>query len=281
LRVLSDSEFAVLRSLANHQLLTAEQVCRLFFSYPGSLRYAQDMLKRLCEGDHLLLRSYVPKPNPGGRARYIWRLSQSGRRLLAGHGVDVRSRFRPSEWVQSRAALEHTIACTDFAITGLKLCQTESRLQLTVRPEWQLKAKPVRVREGNRDVAVIPDSVLTFNTNDGRRLTVVYEQDLGSEHRAKLSTKWHRLIAFARGPYQALGAQVITIAMLTPNEGRARQALSWLEQALREDQAEDLAAVFRVAGANPTTTPPHTLFLTPLWHVPLHQQQVALLEGLL
>ncbi|HLZ25389.1 MAG TPA: replication-relaxation family protein [Ktedonobacterales bacterium] len=282
LRVLSDTEVAILEAVALYALMSADQVCRLFFSYPGSLRYAQDTLKRLYEQDGLLLRSFVPKTTIGGRARYTWRLSTAGRRFLNARGIPVRERFRPSEQPEDRRFLEHTLACTDFLISAALLCRQEPHLSVTVRPEWQLKAKPVRVPDGasDRTVAVIPDGYLDFRNDTGQRLCLALEWDTGAEHRGKLVPKLRHLLAFARGPYQAYGAQLITIALLTPIEPRAAQITTWLEQVLREAQAEDLADAFRVAAGSPTATPPAQLFGAPCWTVPLHRRQVALLEGL-
>lgn len=284
---LSGRDDALLRAVDTYTYLTAEQVCRLYYS-PGSLEYVRRQLKRLAEDDYLQ-RLRLPATGPGNQP-FVYRLARHGFAYLAAAGVAIPSRFRPAEhWEHSALFLRHTLAVNEVLIAGVRLEEEVADVRLLeMRHEHALKRAPMRVTLADgagmstaalTGATLAPDGWLDYALPRGR-MSVLLELDRGTEGREALQRKLRALLACARGPYKAyFGSGSLNVALATTSgERRAQALLDWCEHVLRASGSQDLAAVFLVTALRSGPLDARQTFLAPIWRQPFGRQLVSLLR---
>src|SRR3954451_9122961 len=86
--LLSSAAEQVLCAFATYPMLSAHQVCRLYYA-KGSQRRAESLLKHLADNKYLLR---LPHSLP-----FVYALATRGRQYLTRRKLPVRHRFRPSD----------------------------------------------------------------------------------------------------------------------------------------------------------------------------------------
>lgn len=265
--LLSKRDQDILEALNIYPFMTALQLSRLVFQGESSLSYCRERLKELYHA-HLVDRLYLPRA-PHGSPLTIY----------------TPKRRNPTQ--RSLYFLEHSLSIIDFMLAVCSLSQTE-HLQLSkVILEGELRKHPVKVNDGKREVAVIPDCYLklilhTKAPNQSYELAWCLELDRASMPSQAFRKKISRYLAFAQGPYQkAYGTTAITVVIIT-TAGKKR--LTSLTQAVEHELIKlgqtSQADLFRLASADPAQENPKDLFEKPRFHIPFRKEPVSLIPEL-
>src|SRR5688500_5515493 len=104
----------IILALARYHYLMAEQVCRLLYSYPSSLREVRRLCAALVSpGEYAEYRRYALEGDHGSQR--VYRLARKGRQYAKQHDVAIPGHYRPSEW-PGHIFFRHFVPLTDFLI---------------------------------------------------------------------------------------------------------------------------------------------------------------------
>jgi hypothetical protein len=182
---LKPADEQILRWLLRYHYLSSRQLCRLGFS-AGSLTYVQTKLKRLSEAG-FCQRILVPKRSAHGSAPSVYTLARRGLNHLRAIGLEVPSRFHPSEKRDlSYLFLEHTLRLNDVLISLDALCRGLPHYRLVaLRHDYELRRSPVRVRRPDGgSAAVIPDAWLDLRIDEKYQVCLAVELDRAPRNNA-------------------------------------------------------------------------------------------------
>jgi hypothetical protein len=167
--------------------------------------------------------------------------------------------------------MTHRLAAIDVLIAAAGLCRDGAASCPRLLPERALRQQPVRVRVGDRLVAVIPDGWFQLRVAGGPAYLIALELDRGSEDQSAWRRKVAGYAAWVQGPYQqAFATDNLTIAVVTPTRERRDQLRHWTHVQLARQDAVHLAELFLLTAVSPVTTSPHRFFFDRLWYLP-HQ----------
>jgi hypothetical protein len=279
---LRPADFLILSWLNRFHYLSSQQLCRLGYSQ-GSLTYVQTRLKRLTDAGYCQ-RIWLPKRAPHGSAPAIYTLARRGLNFLRTHGVEVATRFHPSEQRGlSYLFLTHSLEINDFLIAAEILCRYLPAYRLAnLLHERDLKRRPVHVKDGSgKRAAVIPDAWLDLRIGGRFQVCLALELDRGTEEQKHWRRKVSHLLAYAGGPYQdAFGTTSLTIAVLTTaGEKRMLELIRWTEAELEAQGEASQGDLFLFTGLNPAGAMPEEIFLARRWLKPFTREPLALLEA--
>ena len=242
--------------------LTAAQLCRLVFGSESALSYCRDRLKKLWHA-RLLERVYL-------------------RRSVYGSPLAVYTLKHRNAVERSFLFLEHTLEIANFAIAVRSYCESDGVELSQLLLEGSLRRQPVRVRDGSRDVAVIPDAyVRLLLRRDGRayELGWAVEIDRATVPGRAFRRKVRRLLAYAEGPYQAWAqSSALTIVVITTGgEKRLEMLTRAVEEELLANGAADQGDLFRLASAHLEAIDPVALVRDRRFRIPFMVGLVPLL----
>ena len=153
--------------------------------------------------------------------------------------------------------MTHTLATIDVLIAAEVLCRTHSVTMPRLLTERELRARPTRVSlaatNGTpaRSVAVVPDAWFELAVGTRRPVAIAVELDRDTEDQKRWRTKVAALAAWAVGPYrQAFAAETLTIAVVTPDEGRQDTLRGWTRQELARIGQQALTEIFLFTGSS-------------------------------
>jgi len=275
------SDDAILRDLLRFHYLSNRQVCLLHYS-PRSLTYVQTKLKRLTDARYCQ-RIWLPRPSARGSAPSVYTLARKGLNYLREQGLDVPSRYHPSEQREhSYLFLSHTLAVNDVLISAELFCRHEPRFELAATVhERELKRSPARVEdESGASITVIPDAWLDLRIDGEFRVCLVLELDRGTEEQKAWRRKVRGLVAYANGPYQeAFGTRSLTIAVVTTSGVRRLiDLVRWTERELVELKHQQQSDLFMFTAVTPDAIVPSALFLGQVWYQPCASDAIALVD---
>lgn len=289
--LLTPADDAVLCAVHDFSLLTSVQVCKLLYTYPGSLAYAQKRLKRLADANYLQM-VYLPKLSRAGSSPSLYGLTRRGQRHLAELGVAIPGRARPSRVREyTHLFLHHLKASNDIMIAARMLARASPHIAIARQlTEQQLKHQPASLDDGRGGrIAIIPDGYLDCHvtTTGGRyQACFAWEIDRATEHAPAWKHKVAGLVRFANGPYQAqFDTDVLTVCVVAvptktmPVQQRLRQLATWTEEQLDDLGERATADLFRFAAFDPEAEAPAAIFFAKRWAVPHRAGLVALLPG--
>lgn len=256
----------ILEALMTYGFLTALQLCRLLTGSKSPLSYFRDRLKKLWHA-HLVDRLFLPRA-PHGSPLTVYTLK------------------RRNPTYRSLYFLEHHLATMDFLLAVRALTQNNNVEVSQVTLEGQLRKNPVKVKEGTREVAVIPDcylKLLLHSAGQSYELAWCVEIDRGTQSSSTaFRRKAARYLAFAQGPYQeAYGTTAITIVIITTaGQKRLDNLTRALEDELLHLEQLGQADLFRLTSADLAHERPEKLFKEPRFRVPFSAERVPLIGGL-
>lgn len=263
-------EHAIIRSVWQLQMLTADQVARLYFA-PTSIEYVRRRLKALTEAGYLT-RKVIPRAAQHGSSPFLYLLGRRGVAYLRQVGEDLA--YYPSEHDPHYLFIYHTMAVNDILIAASLLRSVQIR---ELRTEWQLKKMPLRVESGDERITIIPDAWIDFGEG---RAKVALELDRGTEEGKKWRRKVRGYVQAVKGTYQEVyGTTGLTIAVVaTSGHGRARGLRRFTEDELREQESPH-GHLFLFTDLPDCPPAPEELFHTPRWFEPFTDTPVPLLRG--
>ena len=230
---------AILQSLLRYRYLSAQQICRLLYSFPGSLTYAQTTLKRLTDSGYVQ-RLFVPRFGRYGSSPCAYRLARKGINHLRDQGLETPVRYRPSDGrTLSYLFLRHSLDVASVLMLGELLARQCPPLVLeTLLHDEDFKRDPIRVKDPARgeQLTVVPDGYWDFRINGSQQVCVALELDRGSEASQAWRRKIRGWVAAAQGPYQErLQTSSLTVVVVaTPGEKRVLELKRWTEAELDE-----------------------------------------------
>src|SRR5918911_561657 len=205
----------ILEALGRYQVLTAKQVCRLFFG--KSLTYVQSQVMPRLTAAGLVQALHFKKTMRYGSFPIIYTLTPAGWREIG----TTPPRFKRTE--QHPSHLLHTLAVTDVCIGATLLDRRYPQVSLVeLEHEWDFKRNPFTIGDGS----VAPDGLLRFQVA-GELIDVLLELDRQTETRAQWQAKIKPLLAMCQGPFQELydTSDAPTIAVLTTGGAERRTHL--------------------------------------------------------
>ena len=284
--VIGQTEHKLLTALLFYHLLTAEQLCRLYFAR-GSLTYVQTLLKRLADAGYV--HRIVRKTTRYGSAPLVYTLARKGLRYLEQAGVEVPTRHNPSELRQlSDLHVQHTLALNDLLIAlsfvpVLKPHVTIARLL----HERQLRRQPVYVKlpDGRRR-GIVADAWadLRLRSPSGaiEQLCLAVELDRSTTfQREWRSNKVQGYLACSQGDayakrFETTSLNVIVVATEGPQ--RVESLVRWTEAQLTEQGAQDLADLFWFTHMTEPPSDPAAFFCEARWRQPFRKEVLPLLD---
>jgi hypothetical protein len=288
------SDKALLQAIMRYQCMTAMQLTKLLYSQT-SLTWIQAKLKALHAGGYLQ-RDRIPSRLVKGSPPLYYALARPGLGFLAQQGVAVAPGVRAYQVHEySYLFLAHLLAVNEVLIAAELVCKHQPALRLArILHDSELKRRPVYLVDGaGKKRAVIPDGFLDFEVHasaGGYRAPICLEVDRGTERQQDFRRKIRALIAFSRGPYEAVfGRTALTICVIASgNPARMQSLLAWTRAELAELRVSDAEAdIFRFGdfalnwnlpeAERPT---PAQLFLEPRWYRAEDSKPVALFPGL-
>jgi Replication-relaxation len=284
----------LLQAIYRFHLLKPEQLTRRYYSQ-GSLTFVKARLKLLTDHGYLEANQ---QPTTRGRSPFFYTLASKGIKYLKEAGFEVNRYYRPSRKVEYLPFLLHTFTVNDVLIAAELLAEGHSQLALAeAQHELVLKQDPCKVPverersagDGNRlakYISIVPDGWLDFRYVRGtgtqeRRMCIWLEVDRGTVGMKAFKEKASAILTFYKsGAYQRrFGTNSLRVAFATTDGmTRVMQMRTWLCDVLAKQREKPGAAERFVCTALPNDIDPHTLFLTPVWHIPLdNTPQVSLL----
>lgn len=201
-----DRDVEILLAVAKMRLLRTSDVCRLFFSAPGT---AQKRLRKLFDAG--LLRAIVPDLASENR----FALTRLGHDFLQGAlGSDSVPAFRPAPRIDRRGA-EHLDMLNRYRIA---LATSAPSLGAELRrfvPEWDLRARDVHA-------PLVPDAVVELVIHGRQVVTFALEIDTGTEPPGTVKKKLERYDAAAiqKRPVFGFCLTYVLIVASTARRGR-------------------------------------------------------------
>lgn len=283
--IITEVYFKLLVGIARYHLVTAAQLCRLYYSR-GTITTVKTRLKRLVDEGYILA---LNMPTSRGNAAHVYMLARRGIYALIDMGYDNAS-FRPSterEKEKNYLYLYHCLETNDFLIAAAKLGETPPLCSLIeMRHDRELKRTPfvVSVDAQGKDekITIIPDGFLVFGSPNGD-LHVWLELDRGTVEAKNFRKKVRAIVTFVHGgEYEkAFGTNDLTIAIATTaGEIRAGHLLKWIELELTSLGKAGYAGIFFVACVPSHTeepVEPSKLFLERFWSCPFASGRFPLL----
>jgi hypothetical protein len=273
----------ILRSLAVFDYLTAEQVTRLCYS-KGSRTYAHAAMKALVDNELA-----VAIGGRGIQLPLIYTLTGKGRHYASLLGAAKGKRVRPSEEAEKGRNpyfLKHTIAVTDVLIAAKLLSEDVSAIRLPrFYTERELKRK-IYVTLSGKSCCLEPDAGLLFRITETWHEEEqtwedffhieVYRTHLRQE---RFKHKMHTYAAYAASPLHKnlFHTPALAIAIFCADDQLAETLKQWTEEVLQEGQQRELGERFFFTSADPATTSPEELYLSPVWEQPFSTTKTPLL----
>lgn len=253
---------AVLRALLRYHYLSARQLCRLLYSFPGSLTYAQTVLQRLVAG-HFILPLPIPRFGRSGSSPFVYRLAGRGIIALKTRGFDVPlHRTGSGSQGLSYLFLNHHLAVASVLLLGELLAKRISwvKLQRLLHDE-DFQRKPILINGPNGTVVrVVPDGYWDFSIR-GSQYCLALELDRATEASQAWRRKIRGWLAATEGPYQdRMGTHSLTVVVITTGGAvRVGELLRWTEAELGAD-VERRSDLFRFASMPDEATAPEDFF---------------------
>lgn len=283
---LSGIDDRFLQAIYRYHMLKPEQLTRRYYS-KGSLTFVKARLKRLVDAGYLDANE---QPTTRGRSPFYYTLAGKGMKYLKEIGIEMNRYYRPSRRVEYLPFLLHTFSVNDVLIAAELLAEDMPQLTLAeVQHELVLKQEPCKVplrrerpgRDGNASgqyVTIVPDGWLDFRYDRGsegaeRRMCLWLEVDRGTVGKKEFKTKAAAIFTFYQsGAYnKRFGTQSLRVAFATTDGvTRVKQMRAWLRDALANELEKPGMAERFVCAALPDEIDPRSLFLEPIWYVPLN-----------
>lgn len=262
----------MLKILRCYYYLTSAQITRVHYA-EKSLSHVQEIVKRLYE-ERYLERAALPVFGKGTGA-FVYSLNEPGIKRLRELGYEVPGRFA------AQGDLRHTVAVNDFLI-GLELGARQYRYEITEmihERDFKRDHDWVENRRGEK-LSIIPDGWVDLRNRNGLRECLAIEVDRGTERKPQWREKVEAYLAWERKGYQKrFGTDRLTVVTVTVEQGedkgaRARQVLSYIEDALMSFGAQERRGMFLVA---PLAFDLNQLVNERFYAMPFHPRLVALL----
>jgi hypothetical protein len=278
----------LLVAISRYHLVTASQLCRLYYS-PGTLTTVKTRLRKLeQEGYVLTLRM----PTSRGNAPFVYTLANKGLKIMEAAGQEANLSYRPGterDKEKNYLYLWHTLETNNFLIDAALLQEANPLYPLLeTRHDRDLRRSPfyVAVDKGGRveKVTIIPDGFLVFGSPTGE-LHLWVELDRGTIAINNFRRKVRGIVTFLdSGEYEKVfHTSELTIAIpTTAGEKRAEHVIKWIEAELTAMGKSAYAGIFFVAAVPALTEPPWTpeqLFLSESWSCPFQRGRFRLLGG--
>lgn len=274
---LSPQDVRILQALSRYHILSAEQVCRLFYR-AGSKTYVQTKLKHFTDMG-LCQRLFLPRMARSGSSPFCYTLGRQGLNYLRSEGIEVDHRYRPCEKRENGFLfLSHTLAINDVLISAELLERRVDGIRVeTMLHERVLKREPTCVQDGDGKTVVIPDGWVDLRIAGVQQICLALEVDMGSEEQKKFRRKVRALVAWANGPYEErFGTTSLTITVVAkPGVKRQLELLRWTETELVAQGQECYADMFRFIDGSAESVEPEEFFLSPCWLRPFDGQPYA------
>jgi len=233
--VMTERDKRILHAVHEYRMLTREQIERLLFAP----EFGQDHFTKTSKVRHRLKVLYQNKylervPLPVGNATWAWqpvyRLARSGAELVASDlGVNSKDLiyWGKGDDKDRRAThatplfLNHTLCINDVRIAFQLAAQHYGYRVETWLDDVHLKSQErkdhvaVRDEEGNKMVAVIPDSYFVLNLGN-RRAPFFLEVDRATMSNSRWGTRIHAYLAYVRSGkyterYQMRALRILTV----------------------------------------------------------------------
>lgn len=259
---LSPRDRELLAALDRFWFLTTAQLCQLVFGGLRSLSYCRDRLKRLYHA-HLVDRLFLAQ-------------------VSHGSPLVIYARKRRHSTERSFWFLAHAVAVIDFLLAVVDLCQCGDLVLHQLVLEHELRRTPVCVREGDREVPLIPDCYIRLLLWGAYELGWCVEIDRGTESSRAFRRKVGRYVSFAAGPYQtAFGTTALTVVIVTTaGAHRLAHLIAAVEDELEAAACADQADLFRLTSADLEREATAAIFRVPRFWIPFASDPVALIpEG--
>ena len=274
-----------LQAIYRYHMLKPEQLTRRYYSR-GSLTFVKARLKQLTDHGYLAANE---QPTTRGRSPFFYTLAGKGIRYLKEAGFEVNRYYRPGRKVEYLPFLLHTFSVNDVLIAAELLVEDQPQFTLAeMQHELTLKQDPCKVpmrRDGygsageapTQHVTIVPDGWLDFRYDRGgeraeRRMCFWLEVDRGTVGKKEFKSKATAILAFYQsGAYsRRFGTSSLRVAFAT-TDGilRVNQMRAWLRDALGKELAKPGMAERFVCTALPDEIDPRTLFLAPVWYIPI------------
>lgn len=258
-------------------LITAEQLCRLYYS-PGSLTTIKARLKTLADNGYVLADK-IPSKKPN--SPYYYTLATGGISYLKKEGHAIPPSMRASkEQDKQPTHIQHTIELNDVVIAATLLGQQSDIYWL----ESFIHERELKQPRYKYDV--VPDAFLEFRmrleTGRQRRLAVLLEHDCATEHINAFKPRIRGYIKMLKSEAHRdlYGVGIVTIAFTTYKGGSHLDKLvRWTKEELTESRClQAYGGAFYFANLAPAPDP-KTLWLEPVWKTPLSNEPLSLLAG--
>jgi hypothetical protein len=208
-----DLEQDILTAFTHFHYLTLDQLTTLLGKKEGNKNYLRKKLNDMIE-DSVLDVTQLPRMT-GGKPLQIYFAASSGEK--------------------KHLFLEHTLDCNAVLIAGFQLPTIEPSLTL-------VDLKHERILKAALSSSVIPDGLLSYQTQAGEMISIALEIDRNTENRERIEQKltgYHLCM-------KSMNLQTLTIAFLVTT-GDAKR-VSALRELARETIGEsDLASLFLFA----------------------------------
>ncbi len=186
-------------------------------------------------------------------------------RVSGGKPLQVYSAVGAGE--RKQLFLEHSLDCTQALLAGFHVPQIEPSLTLiSLKDERTVKAM-------QPSSSIIPDGLVTYQTQVGECIHIALEIDRNTENRERIEQKYTGYPAYIK----SVGLDALTIAFVV-TAGDRKRVSSLMEQALETIGDTDLASLFLFAAVPVDTISPR-LFLDPVF-TGLDNSTQALIEKL-
>jgi len=298
----------ILAALYAYHFLTVEQVTRLFYSR-GSLTTARSLLHTLAMEKYILFL-YLPRPPPTGSLPKIYTLARRGINYLKAQGLDVPTRFHPSEQEEkSYLFLRHTLAVNDVLLAATILEKQYPAITLygflhervlkrrePVKVSFELltsEGKQVRDKDDKpilETMRLIPDAFLDFrieqpDMDKTYRYCVLLELDRATIEEKNFRKKVRGLLAFIKSGQSTkhFGAKLPTIAFVNAVGGikRREQMRKWTEAELKRSKEPHFWTQLFMFTNLPEVEAidPESLFLSPVWYMPFKSKPTVVFSA--
>jgi hypothetical protein len=239
----------------------------------------------------------------GGSMPFVFALGELGRRNLRRKNIRITAKQKVSQLF----AKPHTLACNEFLIKGKLLADRAPWIALaSYKHESELKQSPMFVSVTPREtIGIAPDLWMDFHLFPKKRYcfsveinltevtekvwrekirgyincVVVYKKMFGTDIivvPVVVSTPDH----FPKRIYPVFSKGQLSIRRAQTHERshRLKNLILWTQRELKEQDAKDMADMFRFTEVALDQITPQELFLYPLWLMPFSPTPVPLIS---
>ncbi len=283
MRELSTADNRVLFALYRLHYLTPRQLCRLLYSYPSSIRYAEDNLKGLAEKGYLI-RDAIP--TKAGRSPVYYMLSHKGMTYLT-QTTDAKRRYIGRLADEEGLFIRHSLNISDFMVHAVNFCKQFPDFTIARgHHERELREMNMEVKlPTGKKRTVTPDAWLDLQSpTRRRRFCIALELQRTMLEQKRWTPKIEGLILWSQTTMRPVfETREVTFAFVVPDEHGQRESESLVrktEKALVQLQRPNWGKTFCFWGGELGDIPSVELFTKPVWKQPFEEEPVALLEGL-